>query len=239
MRVMDWTIAAFYRFTPIHDPAALCARLSHAFDGLALCGTLLLAPEGFNGTLAGDQAAIAAVQAALSLQPDEVKLSGAASKPFARLKLRIKREIITLRRPEADPSRQVGTYVDAANWNALLTDPDILVLDTRNRYETAEGSFAGAVDPGLDRFGDFPDFVASQLDPARHRRIAMFCTGGIRCEKASSYLLSQGFEVVLHLKGGILKYLETVPPGESLWQGTCYVFDERGGVGHGVAPVGP
>jgi UPF0176 protein len=234
---MDWTIAAFYRFTPIDDPAALKAQLLAAFEGLTLCGTLLLAHEGFNATLAGNDAAIDAVRHTLALHPDEIKFSYATVKPFARLKLRIKREIITLRQPEADPSRHVGTYVEAADWNALIADPDVLVLDTRNRYETAEGTFAGAIDPGLDSFGQFPDFVSRLLDPRHHRRVAMFCTGGIRCEKASAYLLSQGFEEVYHLKGGILKYLETVPPAESLWQGGCYVFDERVAVGHGVAPI--
>jgi UPF0176 protein len=148
----------------------------------------------------------------------------------------VKREIVTLRRPEADPARRVGTYVKPENWNALLADPEVLVVDTRNAYEVGIGTFKGAVDPGTRVFSQFPDFVDANLDPARHKRIAMFCTGGIRCEKASAYMLTQGFSEVYHLQGGILKYLETVPPGQSLWQGECFVFDERVALEHGVTP---
>jgi len=156
--------------------------------------------------------------------------------PFGRLKVRLKREIVTLRRPEADPSRRVGTYVRPQDWNALISDPDVLVLDTRNAYEVGLGTFRGAVDPVTQSFGEFPDFVAANLDPTRHKRVAMFCTGGIRCEKASAYMLSQGFPEVYHLEGGILKYLETIPPEQSLWQGECFVFDERVALEHGVKP---
>ena len=150
--------------------------------------------------------------------------------------MRLKREIVTLRRPEADPTERVGTYVPPAEWNALISDPDVLVVDTRNAYEVAIGTFRGAMDPATRVFSEFPDFVAANLDPARHKRVAMFCTGGIRCEKASAYLLAQGFPEVYHLEGGILKYLETVPPEQSLWQGECFVFDERVALEHGVKP---
>ncbi|MCB1414262.1 MAG: hypothetical protein KDJ76_14135, partial [Xanthobacteraceae bacterium] len=163
-----------------------------------------------------------------------LKFSTAARMPFRRLKVRLKREIVTLGDPATDPTRRVGTYIDAADWNALIAAPDTVVLDTRNRFEVAMGTFEGAVDPQIARFGEFKDFVARRLDPNAHRRIAMFCTGGIRCEKASSYLLARGFEQVFHLKGGILKYLETVPEADSRWTGDCFVFDERIALGHNL-----
>jgi UPF0176 protein len=155
--------------------------------------------------------------------------------PFQRLKVRLKKEIVTLGDTEADPTRQVGTYVAPRDWNALMASPDTLLLDTRNAFEVAIGTFEGAVDPGLASFGDFKDFVAQKLDPSKHRRIAMFCTGGIRCEKASSLLLARGFAEVYHLKGGILKYLEEMPKQHSRWRGDCFVFDERVALGHGLA----
>jgi UPF0176 protein len=154
--------------------------------------------------------------------------------PFQRLKVRLKREIVTLGDPDADPTRQVGTYVDAADWNALIESSGMLVLDTRNAFEVAMGTFAGAVDPGIASFGQFKDYVARALDPARHRKIAMFCTGGIRCEKASALLLARGFAEVYHLKGGILAYLEQVPETDSRWRGECFVFDERVALGHAL-----
>jgi len=154
--------------------------------------------------------------------------------PFGRLKVRLKKEIVTLGDEAADPTRQVGAYVDAAEWNALIAAPDTLVLDTRNAFEVAMGTFEGAVDPGIRSFGQFKDFAAAALDPAKHRRIAMFCTGGIRCEKASAHLLARGFAEVYHLKGGILKYLEEVPEAQSRWRGECFVFDERVALGHGL-----
>jgi UPF0176 protein len=154
--------------------------------------------------------------------------------PFRRLKVRLKKEIVTLGDTSVDPTQRVGTYVDAADWNDLIADPETLLLDTRNAFEVAMGTFEGAVDPGLKSFGEFKDFTAQKLDPSRHRRIAMFCTGGIRCEKASAYLLAHGFAEVYHLKGGILKYLEGVPETESRWRGECFVFDERIALGHGL-----
>ena len=202
-------------------------------------GTILIAPEGINGTLAGPQDGVATMVAHLDrrcgIGRGELKFSAAEDWPFARTKVRIRPEIITMRAPEADPSRRVGTYVAPSDWNALIDDPEVLVLDTRNRYETKVGGFAGAVDPAIDSFTDFKAYVETALDPAEHRKVAMFCTGGIRCEKASAYMLSKGFESVFHLKGGILQYLEDVPQEDSRWEGDCYVFDGRVAVGHGLA----
>ena len=164
----------------------------------------------------------------------ELKFSSASEMPFQRLKIRLKKEIVTLGDTAVDPTRQVGTYVEPSDWNALIAAPDTLVIDTRNAFEVAMGTFEGAVDPGIKSFGQFKEFAAQQLDPAKHKRIAMFCTGGIRCEKASAYLLAQGFSEVYHLKGGILRYLEGVPEQESRWRGECFVFDERVALGHGL-----
>lgn len=236
---MPYTIAAFYRFTPIGDAEALRLELKQKLTLLDLCGTLLVAPEGINGTLAGTEGAIEAMlemlRGATGLPREEVKFSEAAEKPFNRLKIRLKREIITFHQPDADPSVQVGTRVAAKDWNALIVDPDVLLLDTRNRYETRLGSFEEAVDPGIEQFSDFADFVRQNLDATRHQKVAMFCTGGIRCEKASSFMLQEGFSEVYHLKGGILKYLEEIPAPDSRWRGDCYVFDHRMAVGQGLS----
>jgi len=198
----------------------------------------LVAPEGINGTLAGSQANIESLLAILHTQTglplEDVKFSYADEKPFNRLKVRLKREIITFKQPSADPSRVVGTYVAPQDWNALLDDPETILLDTRNRYETKVGLFVGAQDPQIDTFTEFADYVRTNLDPQRHKKIAMYCTGGIRCEKASAFMRAEGFEEVYHLKGGILKYLETVAPDQSRWKGECYVFDRRMAVGHGL-----
>ena len=164
----------------------------------------------------------------------ELKYSTASEMPFKRMKVRLKKEIVTLGDPQTDPLRRVGTYVSPDEWNRLMDEPGIVLLDTRNDFEVGMGTFAGAVDPRIARFSEFKDFVRDELDPARHKRVAMFCTGGIRCEKASSYMLAQGFEEVFHLKGGILKYLEDVPQTESRWNGECFVFDERVALGHGL-----
>ena len=214
---------------------AICA-------GLGLKGSVLLAHEGINGTLAGEPAAIDALVEELRtgalfggrLDHLELKFSHAAAMPFQRLKIRLKKEIVTLGDAAVDPTRQVGTYVEPADWNALIAAPDTLVIDTRNEFEVAMGTFEGAVDPGIRSFGQFKDFAAQHLDPAKHRKIAMFCTGGIRCEKASAYLLARGFSEVYHLKGGILRYLEGVPEEQSRWRGECFVFDERVALGHGL-----
>ena len=229
------TVAAFYRFLALAAPAALRDELRATFSTTDLLGTTLIAPEGINGTMAGSPETIDRLLTLLAdrtgLSRAEVKFSTADAPPFRRLKFKLKREIITFRNATVDPARP-GQYVDPDHWNALLADPEVLLLDTRNTYETAIGTFAGAVTPPLDTFSDFSDYVQKNLDPAKHRKVAMFCTGGIRCEKASAYMLQQGFPEVFHLKGGILKYLELVPEAASQWQGACYIFDERVSVDH-------
>jgi len=239
---MAYRVAAFYQFAALPDFRALRDPLRALCAALGLKGSVLLAHEGINGTIAGSDDSIAAFVEALQhdelfggrLDHLELKYSTADAMPFQRLKVRLKKEIVTLGDASVDPTRHVGTYVDAINWNELIADPDTLVLDTRNAFEVAMGTFEGAVDPGIKSFGEFKDFTAQKLDPAKHRRIAMFCTGGIRCEKASAYLLARGFAEVFHLKGGILKYLEGVPESESRWRGECFVFDERVALGHGL-----
>jgi UPF0176 protein len=233
-----YTIAAFYHFCDLPAAAALRLALKEALSALDLCGSLLVAPEGINGTLAGSAENIDALLALLNretgLPRDVVKFSEAGIKPFGRLKVRLKREIITFNQPQANPAKCVGTYVAPQDWNALVADPEVLLLDTRNRYETRIGTFAGAVDPGIEHFSDFATYVREKLDPTRHRKVAMFCTGGVRCEKASSFMLQEGFAEVFHLQGGILKYLEETPIEQSHWQGECYMFDKRMAVGHGL-----
>ena len=239
---MPYQVAAFYQFAPLPDFREMREPLRAICADLALKGSVLLAPEGINGTLAGSTGAIAALIDELQrgalfgrrLDHLELKFSNASLMPFQRLKIRLKKEIVTLGTTEADPTRQVGIHVDPVDWNELIAAPDTLLIDTRNAFEVALGTFAGAVDPGIRSFGQFKEFAARHLDPAKHRRIAMFCTGGIRCEKASSYLLSRGFTEVYHLKGGILKYLEGVPEADSRWRGECFVFDERVALGHGL-----
>jgi UPF0176 protein len=239
---MPTCVAAFYQFVSLPDFRELREPLRGICADLALKGSVLLAHEGINGTLAGSHDAIATLIAELRegtlfsgrLGNLELKFSSASAMPFARLKIRLKKEIVTLGDSAADPTRAVGTYVDAAGWNELIAAPDILVIDTRNAFEVAMGSFEGAVDPGIKSFGEFKDFAAQSLDPHQHRKIAMFCTGGIRCEKASAWLLSRGFAEVYHLKGGILSYLERVPERDSRWRGECFVFDERVALGHGL-----
>jgi len=229
------TVAAFYRFLALPNPAALRDELRRTFLATDLLGTTLIAPEGINGTMAGSPEIIDRLLNLLAdrtgLSRSDVKFSTADAPPFRRLKFKLKREIITFRNAAVDPARP-GQYIHPADWNALLADPEVLLLDTRNSYETALGTFNGAVTPPLDTFSDFSDYVRQHLDPARHRKVAMFCTGGIRCEKASAYMLQQGFPEVYHLKGGILKYLETVPTESSQWQGACYIFDERVSLDH-------
>jgi UPF0176 protein len=239
---MPQTVAAFYQFAALPDFRELREPLRALCAGLKLKGSVLLAQEGINGTLAGSAEAIAALVEELRhgalfggrFDNLELKFSQAAAMPFARLKIRLKKEIVTLGDTTADPTRQVGIYVDPADWNALIAEPETLVIDTRNAFEVAMGTFEGALDPGIKSFGQFKEFAAHHLDPARHRRVAMFCTGGIRCEKASAYLLARGFAEVYHLKGGILKYLEGVPETESRWRGECFVFDDRVALGHGL-----
>jgi UPF0176 protein len=243
---MPYKVAAFYQFAALPDFRDLREPLRVVCAGLKLKGSVLLAREGINGTLAGDAGAIGEFVKTLRdgslfggrLDHLELKFSSAETAPFGRLKIRLKKEIVTLGDAQADPTRQVGIYVDPANWNDLIAAPDTLLIDTRNAFEVAMGSFEGAVDPAIKSFGQFKDFAARHLDPAKHRKIAMFCTGGIRCEKASSYLLSRGFAEVYHLKGGILKYLEGVPEAQSRWRGECFVFDGRIALGHGLRERG-
>ena len=239
---MPHRVAAFYQFAALPDFRELREPLRAVCAGLGLKGSVLLAHEGINGTLAGQPEAIAALVEELQcgalfrgrLDNLELKFSHAAAMPFQRLKIRLKKEIVTLGDSHTDPTRQAGVYVDPADWNALIAGPDTLVIDTRNAFEVAMGTFPGALDPGIRSFGQFKDFAARHLDPAKHQRIAMFCTGGIRCEKASALLLAQGFAEVYQLKGGILRYLEEVPETESRWRGKCFVFDERVALGHGL-----
>ncbi|MBX3705222.1 MAG: rhodanese-related sulfurtransferase [Pseudomonadales bacterium] len=223
----------FYRFVDLEGLAELRDALEAAADALELKGTILLADEGINGTLAGARPKLDAFRDLLERRPAfagmPFRFSTAASDTpvFYRLKVRVKPEIVALRQPGIRPAERTGEHVDWARWNALLDDPDVVVIDTRNAYEIAVGTFAGAVDPGTRSFRQLPDYVAGNLDPARNRRVAMFCTGGVRCEKASAYLLEQGFEAVYQLDGGVLKYLETVPAEANRWAGECFVFDQR------------
>lgn len=232
------TVAAFYRFAPLPDPAAHRGPLAQLACGAGVKGSILLAPEGVNGTIAGTGEGVGRVLGALRAIPGfeglEWKESRAEAMPFDRLKVRLKREIVTMGRPDADPARGVGTYVPPAEWNALITAPDVAVIDTRNDYEVAIGTFRGAIDPGTASFGDFPAWWEANRARFAGKRIAMFCTGGIRCEKATAWLVAQGVGGVHHLEGGILKYLEEVPEADSLWNGDCYVFDRRVSVGHGL-----
>jgi UPF0176 protein len=234
-----WTVAALYKFATVEDVPALRDTLLALGESLGLCGTMLVAQEGINGTIAGTSEAVAATHDFLRADARFAKnlswkLSDAAKKPFAKWKVKLKREIVTLGVPEADPSKQVGSYVKPGDWNALITRDDVVLVDTRNDYEVKLGTFTGAIDPKTENFRDFPQWVADNLDPEKHPKVAMFCTGGIRCEKASSLLLTRGFKEVFHLEGGILKYIEEVPEADSTWRGECFVFDERIALKHGL-----
>jgi UPF0176 protein len=235
-------VAALYQFSRFPDPAALRSGLEDACRAHGVKGSLLLAPEGINGTIAGTREGIDAVLAAIRALPGcaglEWKESFADSMPFGRMKVKLKREIVTMGQPDVDPLARVGNYVAPQDWNALISDADTVVIDTRNDYEVAIGTFEGAVDPGTRSFGEFPEWWQANRDRFAGKRIAMFCTGGIRCEKSTNYLLGQGLNEVYHLKGGILKYLEDVPAEQSLWHGECFVFDDRVSVGHGLKPGG-
>ncbi|RWC95315.1 MAG: rhodanese-related sulfurtransferase [Mesorhizobium sp.] len=232
-------VAALYKFARLDGFEALRAPLAAFCCGRGIKGTLLLAHEGINGTVAGSEADIAALVDHLNsiegLAGLEVKYSAAADMPFHRMKVRLKREIVTMGVEDLDPATSAGTYVAPADWNALISDENTIVIDTRNAYEVSIGTFRGAVDPATASFREFPAWVERHRDQLEGRKVAMFCTGGIRCEKATAYVKSLGFEDVFHLKGGILKYLEQVPAEESLWQGECFVFDERVSVSHGLA----
>ena len=234
--------AALYKFVDLPDCAVLRDPLLAVCEAHEVKGTLLLAREGINGTIAGPEAGVQAVLAFLHADPRLATLGHKASwsdkPPFSRMKVRLKNEIVTLRVPGLDPSRTVGQYVKPKDWNALLADPDVLVIDTRNDYEVAIGSFKGAINPDIKTFTELPAWLDAQpaLQDGKKPKVAMFCTGGIRCEKSTALMKMRGFDEVYHLEGGILKYLEEVPPEQSTWEGECFVFDERVSVGHGLRP---
>lgn len=236
------TIAALYRFTPFADPASLRPGLLAGCEAAGVRGTILLAREGINGTIAGSRAGIEAALAMIRALPGcanlEHKESSTSEMPFGRMKVRIKSEIVTMGLAAVDPAAGTGRYVAPADWNALIVAPDVVVIDTRNDYEVAIGSFAGAIDPGTKSFREFPGWWRANAARFAGRRVAMFCTGGIRCEKATNFLLGEGVAEVSHLRGGILRYLKEVPPLESRWQGACFVFDGRVSVGHGLSEAG-
>jgi UPF0176 protein len=231
-------VCALYHFVTLDDHEALQAPLLRVMQQHGVKGTLLLAREGINGTIAGTRAGIDAVLDWLKVDPRlrelDHKESFDATIPFYRSKVKLKQEIVTMGVEGIDPRRKVGTHVEPKDWNALIDSPDVLLIDTRNEYEVELGTFKGAVNPHTESFREFPEYVKQNLDPAKHRKIAMFCTGGIRCEKSTAYLKEQGFDEVYHLKGGILKYLEDVPEAASRWQGECFVFDNRVAVNHAL-----
>lgn len=230
------TICALYKFVRLAEFEALREPLSKKMASVHVKGTLLLADEGINGTIAGPQTGIDAVLTFLAAQPglDNIshKESYSDENPFHRTKVKLKKEIVTMGVEGIDPNQVVGTYVKPQDWNALISDPDVVLVDTRNDYEVEIGTFKGALNPDTETFREFPEYVATNLDKNKHKKVAMFCTGGIRCEKSTAYLKEQGFEDVYHLEGGILKYLEEVPKEETLWQGECFVFDGRVAVNH-------
>jgi len=238
-----YVVAALYKFVDLTDHQALQPHIQSLCDAHDILGTILLAAEGINGTVCGPEKGMAAFLQWLQDDPRfagiSLKFSFAPEQAFLRMKVRLKREIVTMGCPEIRPAQATGTYVEPADWDALIDDPDVMVIDTRNRYETAIGSFRGAVDPQTDNFREFPAWAAALADQdetTRPRKLAMFCTGGIRCEKASALMQANGFDEVYHLKGGILKYLEEIPAQDSSWQGECFVFDGRVAVDHDLQP---
>ncbi len=234
--------AALYKFVDLPDFVALREPLQRCCDDNAVKGTLLLAREGVNGTIAGPEAGVRTVLAHLRAIPGLANLthkeSWSGKPPFLRMKVRLKKEIVTLRVPELDPNKTVGQYVKPQDWNALLADPHVVLIDTRNNYEVKIGTFKGAINPDIKTFTELPAWIDTQpvLQGAKKPKVAMFCTGGIRCEKSTALMKMKGFDEVYHLEGGILKYLEEVPPDQSTWEGECFVFDERVSVGHGLQP---
>jgi len=229
-------VCALYKFAVLNDYQSLRQTLLNLLHQEGVCGTLLLAREGINGTIAGSRQGVDAVKAWLDadsrFEGIDYKESFVDIQPFKRTKVKLKKEIVTMGVDGIDPKRIVGTYIEPKDWNALISDPDVLVVDTRNQYEVEIGTFANAKNPATDTFREFPEYVKQNLESGRHKKVAMFCTGGIRCEKSTAYLKEQGFDEVYHLKGGILKYLEEVPEQESLWHGECFVFDDRVTVNH-------
>lgn len=234
------TVCALYHFVRLPDFEAIKPPLLALMEERQIRGTLLLASEGINGTVAGRQTDIDALLDYLTAMPEFKDLSWKFSydeeMPFYRSRVKLKKEIVTMGVPDIDPNHIVGTYVEPADWNALISDPEVTLIDTRNDYEVDIGTFQGAINPHTTSFREFPDYTKNHLDPSKHKKVAMFCTGGIRCEKSTAYLKAQGFDEVYHLKGGILKYLEDVPEEESMWQGECFVFDNRVAVDHNLEP---
>jgi UPF0176 protein len=232
----DVVVSALYKFVTLDDFVELRKPLLTIMQSHQVTGTLLLAKEGINGTIAGDRAGVDTIVAWLRADPRladiETKESHEQHMPFHRSKVKLKKEIVTMGVDNIDPKKIVGTYVKPEDWNALIADPDVLLIDTRNDYEVKIGAFKGAVNPETETFREFPQYVKDHLDPGKHKKVAMYCTGGIRCEKSTAYLKGQGFEDVYHLQGGVLKYLEQVPVEQSLWQGECFVFDNRVAVNH-------
>ena len=233
-----FVVAALYRFVQLDDYEDLQKPIHDQMVEYGVCGSLLLASEGINGTVSGSREAIDQLLNYLRDDPRlsslEVKESFALEAPFKRTRVRLKKEIVTMGVDGINPNDSVGTYVDPKDWNKLISDPEVTVIDTRNDYEVAIGTFEGAMNPETESFRQFPAFVDNELDPQKHRKVAMFCTGGIRCEKSTAFLRSKGFDEVYHLKGGILKYLEEVPEEDSKWKGDCFVFDKRVSVGHNL-----
>ena len=237
-----FTIAALYHFAPVADPVQMQSTVKMRCEELEIKGTLLIANEGINGTISGAAANIDSILGFLSSIPEFAdlvwKLSTSPEQPFARLKVRLKREIVTMGQPDVDPRGAVGQYIEPEDWNDFISAEDVVVIDTRNDYEVSIGTFDGAIDPKTKSFREFPSWWEDNKQRFANQKVAMFCTGGIRCEKSTSYLRSQGIEEVFHLKGGILKYLEEVPEEKSVWNGECFVFDGRVSVGHGLE-IGP
>jgi UPF0176 protein len=237
---MPYIVCALYKFVALPNFKLLREPLLSVMNEHQVRGTLLLAHEGINGTVSGSREAIDSLISWLNLQPGleniDVKESTSKEKPFKRTKVKLKKEIVTMGVEDIDPRKVVGTYVEPADWNNLISDPEVVLVDTRNDYEFAVGTFENAINPNTESFREFPDYVKQNLDPKKHKKVAMFCTGGIRCEKSTAYMKQQGFEEVYHLKGGILKYLEEVPKESTSWQGECFVFDDRVTVDHDLKP---
>ena len=238
----NYFVAAFYKFVDLPHFENLRAELKGFCEERGIVGTILLSPEGINSTIAGGENAVMDLLGHLRSKPEFsdliYKTSLAKGKPFRRMKVKLKKEIVTLgvntEEKTIKPHVKMGTEVSPHEWNDIISDPDVILIDTRNDYEFELGSFKNAIDPKTDKFTEFPDYISKNLSPEKNKKVAMFCTGGIRCEKASAYMLAEGYAEVYQLKGGILKYLEEIPADQSLWEGECYVFDKRVTLGHGL-----
>ncbi|MDN3652206.1 rhodanese-related sulfurtransferase [Thalassotalea ponticola] len=237
-----YVVCALYKFVTLENYQQIKPELLQTMQDNNIVGTLLLAKEGINGTVAGSRGGIDALLSylndTLNLAPISFKESFTDKAPFKRTKVKLKKEIVTMGVEGIDPKQVVGTYVKPQQWNELISDPDVLLIDTRNDYEIEIGTFKGAINPNTDSFREFPQYVADHLDPQKHKKVAMFCTGGIRCEKSTAYLKEQGFDQVYHLEGGILQYLEDVDKKDTMWQGDCFVFDDRVAVNHDLEVSG-